>query len=168
MKQAYLPWVTLFLLMSSTACAPHWYRGTVAVLEGPGVIVAKSDHNWGDCYSVFGKFPTVYKVSKSQYEIYIAHGDRYWPQLFLRAQSTDGSVLELRGKALELVQFPNGVDITRLRNARGMAPTHELDLRYFSEPTIDLEVLDSQHRVLGRERLTYRLEDVKCFAWDAA
>jgi hypothetical protein len=127
----------------------------------------KSDHNWGDCYRTLGTFPTVYKVSRPKYELYIAHGERHWPQLFLLAQRTDGTVLELRGKGLQLVEFPNGGDLTRLRNARHIAPTHEMDLRYFSEATIDLEVLDSQERVLGQERLNYQLEDVKCFEWDA-
>jgi hypothetical protein len=109
----------------------------------------------------------VYKVSRPRYAIYIAHGARYWPQLFLRAQRADGTVLDLRAKDLQVIQFPNGGDMTRLRNARGVTPTHEMDLRYFSEPTLDLEVIDSQQRVLGQERLNYRLEDVKCFAWDA-
>lgn len=150
------------------ACAPNWYRGSIAVLaNSPGVEILGSEREWGDCYRRLGTMPTVYKISRANYSVYLAHGRRYWPELFILAKSADGTVLDLQGAQMTLIVSPVGGNFRRVPDTTGLLPTHEIDLRGVGTNTLDFRVLDKNQRVVGEEQLAYRIEDVQCFEWDS-
>src|SRR5689334_4706593 len=119
-NKVYIVYILCMALLALvfTACVPNWYRGSAAVLsESPSLKVIKRDRDWGDCYRPFGSMPTVYQLSRPTYNLHIAHGQRYWPELFLAAQAPDGTNLELRGPNVSRISHPRGGDVARLGKA---------------------------------------------------
>jgi hypothetical protein len=160
------------LLVASTvvlSCAPHWFEGTGAILtESSEIEIVLRQRDWGNCYRAAGTFPTVYRVSRPKYTLLASHGQRYWPEFFLEAISARGEKLSLAGPMIEPVEFPYGGDMSRLRASRGTSPTHHTGtLANTDERTIEIEVLDGEQHVLGRETLNFRVENVRCLEWDS-
>ena len=162
--------VVLFLsLFCQVGCAPSWYDGEVATLVADGATtITRLDKELGDCYRVFTGLPTVYEISRPSYTLRVAHGNRYWPEFFLAAESNDHGSMEIIGPEIKPVRFAWGADHRRLEEARGLHLSHQtVSLEYFQGKSIQVAILDSQWDVLGVEELTYEIQDVNCFGWDS-
>lgn len=89
----------------------HRFEGTVAeMVPRPDVTVLVAASSYGDCYRDADPVPVVYAVTRPRYTLRIAHGDRYWPQLFAYARDNSGAALQIAGGAGP-VQSPRGGDI---------------------------------------------------------
>ncbi len=162
---------TVFFLGLScqVGCAPHWYDGEFAVLiDNDATMIARHDTDLGDCYRVFSGLPSVYAISRPNYTLHVAHGNRYWPEFYLAAESKDDSPLEIIGSQIELHNAFLSKDRHRVEEARGLQLSHQtVRLDRIQGNSITVAILDSQWDVLGIEELKYEILEVNCFLWDS-
>ena len=148
---------------------PHLYDGEFALLVGNlETNITRRDKDLGDCYRVFSGLPTVYEISRPNYTLHVAHGNRYWPQFYLAAESKDRTPMEIIGPDIEPVRAVWGADHQRLEEARGLQLSHQTArLDRVLGGSVTIAILDSQWDVLGVEQLKYVTLDVNCVEVDS-
>lgn len=174
---------SIAIVVFSVGCV-HFFEGTVAELEdAPGLSVELAAQSYGDCFRIGSGVPIVYKVSRPNYTVRIAHGMRYWPEFFLNAHDNNGIPLNITGAGISAVSFPTGGDMRRLREARGgLELSHHtlldiprgwdarirqwLAVKAVRENAIGIKTLafdiHSASGFVGTEQFSYRVKIVRC------
>ena len=150
-------------------CTPHWYDGEFAILnEGAAMSIEQSAKDLGDCYRVFAGIPTVYRISRPDYTLHIAHGDRYWPEFYFLAEAEDQSAMEIIGAEVIPVENPWASAHQQIEEARGIELSHKsVTLGRDMDSTLIVAILDSRWNIVGVEELSFKIMDVNCLDWGA-
>ena len=145
---------------------PYFYEGEIAILVSDNVSVKRHQTDLGDCDAGSGGLPTVYLISTPTYNLHVAHGNRYWPEFFLAAESKEHEPLEIIGMETEPVRAPWGSH-PRLEESRGLKLSHHTArLDRIEGSSIKVAILDSSWSILGVEELEYETKKVNCLTWD--
>ena len=150
-------------------CTPNWYDGEFAILnEGAGVSIEQSAKDLGDCYRVFSGIPTVYEISRPDYTLHIAHGDRYWPEFYFFAEADDQSPMEIIGAEVVPVDNPWTSAHQQTEEARGVVLSHKsVKLGRDMDSKLSVAILDSGWNIVGVEELSFKIVGVNCLSWGA-
>lgn len=177
--------IALVIAILSSGCTEH-YDGTVAEFEPhPDLPVILSAKEYGDCFREDRDVPLVYQVRRPEYSVRIAHGNRYWPEWYLVARDATGALLKIGGAQIRAVLDAGSGDMKRLHKVRGNYLDHRavLDVPLGWRDTENLtaqaardnaigprsvafEVLGPKGVVLGREEFVYRVNLIRCRAFN--
>lgn len=159
----------LLLCLSILGCVRYTFKGSAAVIdETSSIKIVKKSKNYGDCHKSLGNIPIVYSINRENYTVVIAHGNRYWPDLYMGVTNkTPDSPLSIKSDSIDEVDDFHAFDVSDLEKERGVKLTHIIRLDKNKDHTIKFKIIDSDGNVLGDEELSYHLEDVKCHEIDA-
>lgn len=157
-------WLPAFLLLSG--CAP--YIGTCGWIvpeAGDALkVVAERKPISNECNCLDCSAPGQFAIRRADYTLEFWNGDRWYPEMYVRARAPDGATLDLTADSPELLRIAPHVPA---------ASTHgfEFFMRFPSEEgetatvkSLSIRVLAPDGRVLGTEVVGLRPEFRKDFS----
>lgn len=143
----------------------------VELAKQPGLVLTDERPNSGECYRFRGSLPREYALKRSGYALYFRTGDRWYPELVVRARDSAGAVLPLSSKQLRELDHENW-EPRAFRNFDYFVPIHTdyrraEDDRVVYPDTVHVIIPDRGGGRLGQEAIRLNLRKARHFSWDA-
>lgn len=160
--------LVIISVLCVSGCAPSFYSGKFAVVESDtNIQIIQREFSYGNCYQLLSRVPTVYALTRQNYKVFVAHGNRYWPELYFSVTSQGNEELELEGKNIKPVTYKDGADHKRLESERKLMLRYATGKLSEADNPITLVIKDSGGNVLGHESISFSVKEVNCSGWDA-
>jgi hypothetical protein len=139
--------------------------------EQPGLVLTEQRPNSGECYRFRGKLPRAYALKRSGYTLYFRTGDRWYPELVVRARDSAGAVIPLSSKQLQELGHKNW-EPRAFRNFDYFVRIYMDDRRPEHNPvvypdTLHVLIPDRRGGRLGQEAIPLNVRKARHFSWDA-
>jgi hypothetical protein len=148
--------------LSVSGCAPYIATcGWVVPDAGPELkVVGPRKPTAGECNCLNCKAPGRFKIVRDAYTLELWNGDRWYPELYVRARGKDGGVLTLSADSPELLRMAPHVPASA---THGFEYFMRFDSDNVEAPAkiLRISVVDSSGQVLGVETVRLKVESRK-------
>ena len=158
------PVAELFFASAAVLCGCTPYIGSCSwVVPTAGTaleVVGERKPTAGECECIGCDAPGRFVLTRENYQLELWNGDRWYPELYVRARGGEGEVLVLSADSPELIRMaPHVPD----RDTHGFEYFMRFDAEDAKSPakTLHVRVVDGSARVLGVETLTLGVETRK-------
>lgn len=162
-RAVHLRAVTGYVIFSIAIIGVGCYKGTCSWIA-PKAEEALEVVDWrrtfaGECRCIGCRAPGKFDLSRQTYVVEFWNGDRWYPELFVRARSPEGAPLLIRSSRLDSVQaWGPGMDLYAewdyefgvVRMGGKVPPSGPLG-------TLEMEILDGSGHILGTEAVELEL-----------
>ena len=160
------------LLVVSSGCGPYiascsWIE---VEIDGPLTVVAPRQPTAGECVCLQCGAPGEYRLKRTDYLLEFWNGDRWYPELLVRAREPNGRTLSLQSAQLQsLAGAPYLPRRWKEFDYRVPIVTVHRDGRSHPEypPHVDVRILDAAGNILGIERVVLKLETRRFVAFES-
>lgn len=156
--------ITILMLAAAalSSCAPYIGSCSWVVPEAGAALKMFEDRKpiAGECECIGCDAPGLFVLEREKYELEFWNGDRWYPELYVRARTPEGEILFLSSDSPELIRMAPQVPA---RDTHGYEYFMRFDAEDAKAPatTMIVRVVDPSARVLGVETVTLRVETRK-------
>ena len=162
MKHSGSGWLLVAAVLGLSSCAPYIGICGWVVPEGGDVLKIVEDRKpiEGECNCINCGAPGRFHIQRAEYTVEIWNGDRWYPELYLRARGRDGTILTLAADTPDLRRMAPHVPAEATHGFEYFVRVQVEDGKAVVK-SLNLSVLLPDGRVLGTESVGLRMETRK-------
>ena len=146
-------------------CTPHVVKCQYFHLKPqPGLAVLAESSSYGECRCMGGKAATEYRLSRTNYVVTFAIGDRWYPELMLDAHDTSGLPLEIR--SAHVYESHKGGERSPI-SVRGKIYRYFVREEKLPEKVIPFQILDQSGAIIGTEKIPFEMRGASALEIDS-